>query len=270
MTNVIICLFAYAIRHNLKFPVLTSSKIKNTNALEYRKNENFLSNCACSSTRRVSTEAAMSKWLVIGICGITCGGKTTLATELNKLLPHSRIVSQDDYFLDVDDPKHIWVEELSHINFEVLSSLDMERMHKDIVNIIQNSNVEFENVGKELSFFPLTKSLENLKNELCHKIELKGLNILIVEGFSIFNYKPVEALCDLKYYLTLSKHECALRRSKRVYEPPDCPGYFDKVVWPEYVKLLADVKKNVQNVRYFNEHTPDILKKVLVDILNAF
>jgi nicotinamide/nicotinate riboside kinase len=71
-----------------------------------------------------------SKILIIGISGVTCGGKTTLAYKLNKMFPTSKLISQDDYFLDVDDPRHTWITELNHINFDILSSLDMEKMEK--------------------------------------------------------------------------------------------------------------------------------------------
>lgn len=204
-------------------------------------------------------------WLVIGICGVTCGGKTTLATQLNNVLPNSTVISQDDYFLDVNDPRQTVIPELNHINFELLTSLDMAKMHSDICTILANRR---NNLKKALELKKNFASDLDIEKVVLERVAEANLRILILEGFSIFNYKPVESLCDLKYYVTLSKAQCKARRKKRVYEPPDCPGYFEKCVWPEYLKLYEDVRKNVENVEYFNERSGDRLKVVLSDVLD--
>lgn len=76
-------------------------------------------------------------WLIIGISGVTCGGKTTLA---DSLLEHFKsavgreiktgvelrrveIIKQDNYFLPVEDSRHVLVESLNHFNWEILSSM---------------------------------------------------------------------------------------------------------------------------------------------------
>lgn len=208
------------------------------------------------------------KWLVIGICGVTCGGKTTLATELNNILPNSKVISQDDYYLDENDPRQTRVPELNHVNFELLTSLDMERMHSDICHLLTNRKNCFNSpkIKKPNNNFAVSNvEIHKLVRE---RIIATGTNVLILEGFSIFNYKPIEAMCDLKYYLTLSKIQCKERRKHRMYEPPDCAGYFEKCVWPEYLKLFDDVQKNVKDVKYFYERNEDRLKEVLVDVLD--
>lgn len=206
------------------------------------------------------------KWLVIGICGVTCGGKTTLATELNNILPNSKVITQDDYYLDENDPRQIRIPELNHVNFELLTSLDMERMHRDICYVLRNrKNSIGSPIKKRNNSFNITDvEVQKLVHD---RVTQTGMNILILEGFSILNYKPVEAFCDLKYYLTLSKAQCSARRKHRVYDPPDCPGYFEKCVWPEYLKLFDDVQRNVKDVTYFHEYTTDRSREILVDIL---
>lgn len=211
------------------------------------------------------------KWLIVGICGVTCGGKTTLATKLNKVLPNSKVISQDDYFLPLDDPRQVRIPELNHYNFEVMTSLDMEQMYKDIVDILKTARTDkhellIPTAGKSQTFYKTIIELEKLAHD---KVKETNTNVLIVEGFSIFNYKPIEALCDLKYYLTLEKNECELRRAKRVYEPPDCPGYFELCVWPEYLKLVAEVQQTVSDVKYFDEHVSDPSEEVLLDIIKV-
>ncbi|KAK2587689.1 hypothetical protein KPH14_003806 [Odynerus spinipes] len=157
--------------------------------------------------------------LIIGISGVTCSGKSTLAKELHKKLSGSVILHQDNYFLPPNDPRHIKIPELNHNNWEILSSVDMHKMYLDILKIIESQPAE-------------------------NKSKKKSKQVLILEGFLLFGYKPISDLCDLKYFLTLTKEECWERRKIRTYDPPDVPGYFDKVVWPEYLKHLLKITKD--------------------------
>lgn len=210
-------------------------------------------------------------WLVIGICGVTCGGKTTLAEKLKKILPNSKVISQDDYFLDINDPRQVRIPELNHFNFELLTSMDMDQMFADIMQILKfKSTKKHVLTCLEKTQTTAFRNTIDLSNFVYETLKKAKTNVLIIEGFSIFNYKPIEAVCDLKYYFTLEEEECRTRRLKRVYEPPDCPGYFEKYVWPEYLKLFDDVQKNVSNVKYFDESTSlDAFKKVLLDIIKV-
>lgn len=120
---------------------------------------------------------------------------------------------QDDYFLPSNDPRHVKIPELNHLNWDLITGLDMERMHSDVTRILESH--EKEDATKK--------------------------TILILDGFLLFRHKDITDLCDLKYFLTLTKEQCWERRKVRTYDPPDVPGYFDKVVWPEYVKYKHEV-----------------------------
>lgn len=160
------------------------------------------------------------KWFVLGISGATCSGKTSLANRLHKELKNSIIVHQDKYFLPIDDPRHIKVEELNHYNWEVITSIDMEKMRTDVLKLI-----------------------ETLPNGNNHSVSTDK-NILILDGFLLFKCKVISNLCDRKYFITLTKEQCWERRKGREYDPPDIPGYFEKVVWPEYVKHKDELMKD--------------------------
>lgn len=187
------------------------------------------------------------EWLVIGISGATCSGKTTLAKKLHQNLKNSILIEQDTYFLPVDDRRHTWIANLNHINFDILPSLDMEKMHSDLLKIVNEKPREN------------STSLGNEKR------------ILIVEGFLIFDYKPISDICSLKYFLTLEKEECWNRRKIRVYEPPDVPGYFEQIVWPEYEKhkeAIINNKDLLKNIKFFDGtyNQEEIYKKAFEDI----
>jgi nicotinamide/nicotinate riboside kinase len=161
------------------------------------------------------------KWFVIGISGPTCSGKTSIAKRLHQNIENSILISQDTYFLPEDNPKHLLISELNHFNWEILSSLNMEQMYSDIIKIIK----------------PTSDTETSDSNE--------KLNFLIIEGFLIYSYSPVADLCNLKYFIDTNKEICSNRRKSRVYNPADVPGYFDKIVWPEYLKHKSEIIANV-------------------------
>jgi len=68
--------------------------------------------------------------------------------------------------------------------------------------------------------------------------------LLIVEGFSIFQYAPLSELCDLRYYITLTLEDCLTRRNARLdRDPPDPPGYFLNVAWPAHLARMEEMKQ---------------------------
>lgn len=188
------------------------------------------------------------KWLVIGVSGVTCGGKTTLANALKHYLQqnigqsglHDRmsigrtcIIHQDEYFLEEDDPRHKLVAELGHNNWELPSALDGDRMMTDIWNCLGGAENLF------VSSDPPTK-----------------LDILLIEGFVIFNEPEVLQLCHLKFHLHLPFEKCFERRRLRTYTPPDVIGYFERCVWPMYLLNFEEYKDNSDVVILNGELSP--------------
>lgn len=164
------------------------------------------------------------------ISGVTCGGKTTITNLLrdclsdlanknvlndNITIKSVKMISQDDYFWPVDSPHHKLCEHLNHINWEILSALDMDRMCNDLKELIGHESNLYRRQSPDVAM---------------------DLNILIIEGFLIFNHPAIFDLCQIKFHLHLPYEECYRRRSNRRYEPPDIVGYFEGYVWPLYEK----------------------------------
>lgn len=126
--------------------------------------------------------AHRNEWLIIGISGVTCGGKTTLANKLSKVFTPSYVFHQDLYFYPDDSPKHVKCRGLAHNNYDILSALDMETMYNDILDTMKGIDKSHD------------KNVVNDKDSLL----VKGKKIMIVEGFSALNYKPILELCDLR------------------------------------------------------------------------
>ncbi|KAJ8708522.1 hypothetical protein PYW07_010647 [Mythimna separata] len=172
--------------------------------------------------------SSRNDWIIIGISGVTCGGKTSLANQLKDTLTPVHVFHQDKYFYPDDSPKHVRCEGLEHNNYDILGALDMETMLADINMTIK---------GQDRAHLTRTEPGEN-------KFSVLGKRFLIAEGFTVLNYKPIMDMCDFRYYFVLEFGECVLRRSYRLYDPPDIAGYFEQCVWPEHIKYRAEIERD--------------------------
>lgn len=187
-----------------------------------------------TSSHLLATHADMPAWLIVGIAGGTCSGKSTLARAIAERLEQRRttdddddqqtddaprqpqqfgvvrIIKQDDYFHRRDRPEHTWIPGWNYINREIMTALDMSRMCADI---------------------------EQTLATVCSP---QRLNILLIEGFLIFNHATVRPMCQLRFDVRITYEECRRRRQTRTYNPPNPPRYFDEFLWPYYQKHLAE------------------------------
>ncbi|XP_068143371.1 nicotinamide riboside kinase 1 [Drosophila tropicalis] len=299
----------------------------------------------------------MPQWLVIGISGVTCGGKTTLAHGLHDYFkglcgaplwntPYTigevQLISQDDYFLPVEDRRHKRNEKLNVINFELLTSLDMKKMLNDIARILKAhhetttttttattttvpadqlvaavSYANFEHYALQFqqqyqqqqqynaNYYKQTGGgiyqYQNMhaihqhhhhhhhqQQQHQHQVQLqqqqqqhlmriaahlqdKKINVLLIEGFMIFNQPELLGLCNLKYHFHLPYEKCFERRRKRTYDPPDVTGYFELCVWPYYEKNFSDYR-DCKDITFLNGEISKekIFKYVLQRIVHYF
>jgi len=169
----------------------------------------------------------MSRAIVVGIAGVTCGGKSTLTHLLKNMFPYAAVICQDDFY-HVDAslfPKSPGNSDVP--NWDCLNSIDMISMTNKVKSTIR-------------------------------EIQLQPKRLLIIDGFLIFNYPPLAELCDLKYFVTLTYNQCLARRLKRSYEFPDPPGYFHNCVWPMYLLHLREMQNQSysKEIRYLDGSAP--------------
>uniref|UniRef100_A0A8C1XAC3 Nicotinamide riboside kinase 1 n=1 Tax=Cyprinus carpio TaxID=7962 RepID=A0A8C1XAC3_CYPCA len=187
--------------------------------------------------------------LILGIGGMTNGGKTTLSKSLQELLQNSCVISQDNFF-KVPTTATLFV---CSFQYDTLDALHMDKMMADI-GLWQEDPQSF-----------MTSRGHAVKSTAS---ELSSVFILIVEGFLIFNHGPLNSLINKRYFLQIPYETCKERRSSRVYVPPDPPGYFDGYVWPMYLKNRKVMEETVNDMVFLDgtQKSETLLSTVLADI----
>ncbi|XP_045606675.1 nicotinamide riboside kinase 1 [Procambarus clarkii] len=206
----------------------------------------------------------MVEWLVVGISGVTCSGKSTLARRLHHTLPSpSTLLNQDYYFYPEGSSHHIPAPAgLNHHNWEVITSIDVDTMLKDVRDIVRSPPSQLK--------APTTLELVSRGEGTSSNLDSAGGRpVLVIDGFLLFSHPEVWEVCDLRYFLTLTREQCWERRQRRQYEPPDPPGYFHQCVWPEYEQHRQYVNK-LDGIIYLDGMVPsdDTYTIVFQDIIN--
>ncbi|XP_006722788.1 nicotinamide riboside kinase 2 isoform X1 [Homo sapiens] len=169
--------------------------------------------------------------LIVGIGGMTNGGKTTLTNSLLRALPNCCVIHQDDFFkAPLFQPQdQIAVGEDGFKQWDVLESLDMEAM-LDTVQAWLSSPQKFAR-AHGVSVQP----------------EASDTHILLLEGFLLYSYNT------------------------RNYTVPDPPGLFDGHVWPMYQKYRQEMEANGVEVVYLDgmKSREELFREVLEDIQNS-
>ncbi|XP_070820265.1 nicotinamide riboside kinase 1 isoform X2 [Chaetodon trifascialis] len=191
------------------------------------------------------------KTLVVGVGGMTNGGKSTLSQSLHQQIPNSCIIAQDSYF---KDDSVVPVDSSGFKQYDMLDALHMDTMMSDVDSWRRDPESFLKQRG--------------LNPERTAQSDHEAVFVLIVEGFLIFNYRSLNELFDKRYFMEIPYDVCKRRRSSRVYTPPDPPGYFDGHVWPMYLKNRQEMESMVSGIVFLDGLEPkeELLAAVCEDV----
>lgn len=152
-------------------------------------------------------EASPTKRLIVGLSGVSCGGKTTIAKTLQTWLgdKFGDLIMQDDYY---KPPETLPINPIT--NFPEFDEPEAIRMDKIIKDICKWKNQKVD--------------------------ENDETRVLVVEGTMIFTNLAIAKLCDLRYNIHVDFKTAEYRRSLRNYPIPDPPLVMAKNIWPKYIK----------------------------------
>lgn len=138
---------------------------------------------------------------IIGICGPSCSGKTTVCKKINDKVTSTgiqniSIISQDSYYMGGSEKT----------NYDLPQAIDFPLLISHVKKIKNGSNIECP-----------TYDFKTHKRETGTKL-IEPTPIVIVEGILIFFVEELRELFDLKIYVDAIKELRFQRRMKRDVE----------------------------------------------------
>ncbi|MEO7658051.1 MAG: uridine kinase, partial [Pyrinomonadaceae bacterium] len=140
--------------------------------------------------------------MIIGICGGTGSGKTTIAREIVKTvgLQNVVLIEQDSYYRNLSDMP---LDERHQANFDHPDSIDSDMLVNHILRLKQGLTVE-------MPLYDFKTHTRSLKIEI---IEPKP--VVIVEGILIFAETRVLDLLDVRVFVDTPDDVRFIRRLQR-------------------------------------------------------
>ncbi len=139
--------------------------------------------------------------LIIGFCGGTGSGKTTLATRvINEVGGNGVLVSMDGYY---KDNRHLPFEERAKINYDHPDAFDSELLVSHL-KALKN--------GKSI-MHPTYDYAKHARGD--EYIPLDSAKVIIVEGILLFENKALMELLDIKIFVDTDADVRVLRRITR-------------------------------------------------------
>ena len=199
-----------------------------------------------------------AKPLLIGLSGPSSCGKTTLARLLTRIFAHSSILHVDDfYFTDSQIPIYNGIQD-----WDCAEAIDVEKLVAALKRLKASETVEAVLDGVASTEIPEVEGAKSavdeevvnrLRSELSaweaeSRLKNQGWErppLLLIDGFLLFGetVRTIREQLDIKILLRSTYEDSKQRRSDRkgiyitqegYWEDP--PGYFDQIVWPNYVK----------------------------------
>jgi uridine kinase len=181
--------------------------------------------------------------LIIGICGGSGSGKTTILEELMHLLKDHKpaLLSLDNYYRDISEQQK---DEQGHVNFDLPSAFDSDRFCQDLKRLKKG------------------ESLHIKKYQFNHRdreeyIDIPASKIILTEGIFLFNIPEVVEMIDVKIFVELDLDVQLQRRlqrdvRERGYDANAVLYQWENHVLPAYRKFI-EVHKNEADIAVMND-----------------
>ena len=140
--------------------------------------------------------------IVIGVCGGTGSGKTTVVQVILERVGAERIayIQHDSYYRDQG---HLPLEERARVNYDHPDSLETELLVKHVRQLLAGQAVEV----------PVYDFTTHTRTRRTHRVEPR--RVILVEGILIFAEPELRDLMDVKIYVDTDADIRFIRRLQR-------------------------------------------------------
>jgi uridine kinase len=173
--------------------------------------------------------------LVIGICGGSGSGKTTIIEELMHLMEQRKpaLLSLDNYYRDINEQAK---DEHGHTNFDLPSAIDSDAFVQDLKRLLNGESLRI----KKYTF--------NVRGQQEY-IDIPYSKIILTEGIFLFNIPEAMELIDVKIYVELEEEIQLQRRlnrdvKERGYDKDAVLYQWHNHVVPAYKNFIEVHKEN--------------------------
>lgn len=189
---------------------------------------------------------------IVGICGGSCSGKSTLVKNLEGIVKDMTVIHFDDYFIGKDK-----LVGRNITNWEDPSLYRLDDYLNTLKKLKQNEAVEIEANSRESRH-------EGIKTRL-----IKPNGTILVEGFLTFYVEESRRYFDKKIYLDISEEEIIKRRYERMKNGGGeySDEYIQKTLIEEHRKNVLPQKQYADLVVDATLPIEEIIKRVSTFIL---
>lgn len=140
--------------------------------------------------------------MIIGFCGGTGAGKSTLVEQAARFLgkENTLILAQDHYYKHLPE---LTFEERAQINFDHPNALDFDLMVSDLQKLKSETSIDR----------PVYSFAEHLRTN--ETVPFDSKPFILVEGILVFAHQPLLSLFDYKVYIEADKQLRVQRRVDR-------------------------------------------------------
>ena len=199
-----------------------------------------------------------NKVIIIGICGGTCSGKSTISQKIKEFYKDKGVIkiNTDSYY---KDHSKLSFNKRAVINFDHPNSIDFTLLIKHLNELIKNKSIK-----EPIYSYKSHKRLK--KNKL-----LKSKRIIILEGLHIFCNDELINLIDFGLFLNLDSQTRLKRRIKRDIKErgrteEEVINRFNEMCEPMYKKFIYPSRKKANTVINSNQKSIN----EIINLINEF
>lgn len=143
----------------------------------------------------------MGKITIIGVCGGSASGKTTIVNKLKKQYDTDLVVLGHDFYYKAHN--ELSYEERTELNYDHPNAYDTQRFIEDIKKLKN---------GEEIYRPVYDYTIHNRSDEV---VLVKPKPVIVVEGILVLENKELRDLMDIKIYVETDSDERIIRRIQR-------------------------------------------------------